>query len=514
MLSKVFGFQAEGECMQHALSAEGGSDQTDEAALFAKMLSCDVGVPLVLDLDHTLLATNSLHESLLVVLKRHTGRTREIPFWLLAGRATFKNRLAELCTEEDVKSLPANEHVIGFAEREARRGRRIVLATAADLSIAQKIQSRFPFISEVLASADGLNLKGSAKADQLARLYPDGFLYAGDSRADLHVWKKATGAIFVGRSAALAEKISRQVDLQAVLLTKTSPFRTLGKGLRIHQWAKNALVFVPLILGGKQEDPIAWLQALGAFVALSSLASATYLLNDLWDLPEDRQHWSKRNRPLASGQLSIAAGVTLMLAGGLLALVLGSMLGLACVGMLALYLALSLSYSFRLKREPIVDVFALATLFTMRLALGMVVIDVRFSPWLLVFSMFLFLSLSSAKRQTEIVRMVAHGHEKTPGRGYRAADGPLLLALGVGTMMATVLIMVIYLVEDAFPAGFYSRPVFLWGFPAIIFLWMSRIWLLCHRGELHDDPVAFALRDRASLCYAGLMVVLFAAAVF
>jgi hypothetical protein len=254
----------------------------------------------------TLLATDSLHESLLVVLERHTGRTCEIPFWLLAGRATFKNRLAE----EDVKSLPANEHVIGFAEREARRGRRIVLATAANLAIAQKIQRRFPFISEVLASADGLNLKGSAKADQLARQYPDGFLYAGDSRADLQVWKKATGAIFVGRSAALAERISRQVDLQAVLLTKTAPFQTLGKGLRIHRWAKNALVFVPLILGGKQEGPIAWLQALGAFVALSLLASATYLLNDLWDLPEDRQHWSKRNRPLASGQLSIAAGVT------------------------------------------------------------------------------------------------------------------------------------------------------------------------------------------------------------
>ena len=156
-----------------------------------------------------------------------------------------------------------------------------------------------------------------------------------------------------------------------------------------------------------------------------------------------------------------------MLTGALLAFVLGSMLGPACVAMLGLYLALSLSYSFRLKREPIVDVFTLATLFTMRLALGMVVIDVKFSSWLLVFSMFLFLSLSSAKRQTEIIRMLSHGHENTPGRGYRAADGPLLLVLGVATMMATVLIMVIYLVEDAFPAGFYSHPAFLWGFPVV-----------------------------------------------
>lgn len=500
--------------MQHALSAESVSDRIEETALFAEMLSCDVGLPLVLDLDNTLLATDSLHESLLVVFKRHSGRIREIPFWLLAGRATVKHRLAETFTEEDAKSLPVKDHVIAFAEREARRGRRIVLATAADLAIAQKIQRRFLFISEVLASTDGLNLKGSAKADRLARLFPDGFVYAGDSPADLHVWKKASGAIFVGRSAALAKRIAREVDLQAVLLTKASPLRSLTKGLRIHQWAKNTLVFVPLVLGGRLADPLAWMQTLGAFVALCLLASATYLLNDLWDLAEDRRHWSKRNRPLASGELSIASGVALMSAGGLLAFLLGFLLGPACVAMLVLYLALSLAYSFRLKREPILDVSALAMLFTLRLALGMVIIDVRFSPWLLVFSMFLFLSLSSAKRQTEIVRMVAHGHDKTPGRGYRAADAPLLLALGVGTMMATVLIMVIYLVEDAFPAGFYSQPAFLWGFPAVIFLWMSRIWLLCHRGELHDDPVAFALRDRTSLCYAGLMLVLFAAAVF
>ena len=175
-------------------------------------------------------------------------------------------------------------------------------------------------------------------------------------------------------------------------------------------------------------------------------------------------------------------------------------------------MSINLAYSFWLKREPLVDIFVLASLFTIRLALGLVVTDVVFSPWLFVFSMFIFLSLSAAKRQTEITRMVAHGLSQTPGRGYRAEDGPLVLSLGVGAMLATVLVMVIYLVADAFPEGFYRHPFFLWGFPIIIFLWLSRIWLLCHRGELNDDPVAFALKDRLSLAYGAAMVAMFAAA--
>lgn len=182
------------------------------------------------------------------------------------------------------------------------------------------------------------------------------------------------------------------------------------------------------------------------------------------------------------------------------------------MAMLALYLILSLSYSFRLKREPIIDVFLLATLFTMRLAVGDVVTEVAFSRWLLVFAMFIFLSLSLAKRQTEITRMAAHGQQAAPGRGYKASDAPFVLAAGVATMMATVLIMIIYLIEDAFPKGFYKHPDLLWGFPAVIFLWLARIWLLCHRGELHDDPVVFALKDRVSLFYAGVMAVIFIAA--
>jgi 4-hydroxybenzoate polyprenyltransferase len=423
-----------------------------------------------------------------------------------------KSRLAEAVTDQDAETFPVSDDLVSIARAEAELGRTVVLATAADISIAKKIQRRFPFINQVIASQDGHNLKGVAKANELGRHFPLGFIYAGDSAADLHVWSSAKAAIFVGRSESLRSRITARTELVAVVPTKLLDFPTLRRGLRLHQWAKNALVFVPLVLGGKAHDLMAWLFAFGGFAALSLLASATYLLNDLWDLTEDRRHWSKKDRPLARGDLRIGVAIGLIAIGGLTAFGLSALIGTGCVVMVTMYLLISLFYSFWLKRAPIVDIIVLASMFTMRLALGLVVTKVAFSPWLFVFSMFIFLSLSAAKRQTEIVRMVAHGLTHSPGRGYRASDAPLVLALGVSAMTATVLIMVIYLVQDAFSAGFYNHPYFLWGLPLIIFLWLARLWLLCHRGELNDDPVAFALKDRLSVAYGGAMALLFVAA--
>ncbi|MBG0792655.1 UbiA family prenyltransferase [Methylocystis sp. H62] len=476
-------------------------------------LNCELALPLVLDLDGTLVTTDTLHEALLLLFKRDWSKAWRVRFWTLKGRAVVEQKLAEVVTEEDINRFPINLALQEFAEREAGLGREIVLATAADRAIAEKIQKRFSFISKVISSDGRANMRGRAKAEELRRLYPNGFIYAGDSYPDIHVWRHSLGAVFAGASPRLFLRVREVADIMASFPRRALGLDGLRRGLRLHQWAKNALIFVPLILGGKAMDLIAWIHALEAFLALSLLASATYLLNDLWDLHEDRQHWSKKHRPIASGELPIALSVGLIVACCIAALGLALGAGAGCVGMLALYLALSLSYSFRLKREPIIDVFLLATLFTMRLAIGVVVTEVAFSPWLIVFSMFIFLSLSLAKRQTEITRMAAHGQEAAPGRGYKASDAPFVLATGVATMMAAVLIMVIYLIEDAFPKGFYKHPDFLWGFAVIIFLWLARVWLLCHRGQLRDDPVAFALKDRLSLCYAAAMGAIFIAAV-
>jgi 4-hydroxybenzoate polyprenyltransferase len=468
---------------------------------------------LVIDLDGTLLTTDTLHEALILLLKLRWRLAWKVPLWILQGRAIVKAELAAIVGEADIAGFPCNQALLTFAECEARLGRPIVLATAADRLIAEKVANRFPFISEIISSDGHTNLRGRAKADELARRYPSGFIYAGDSYQDIHVWKRSSGAVLAGVSPRLEKKVRSITDVIANFPRRALDFNVFRRSLRLHQWAKNALIFVPLVLGGKATDPAAWIHALAAFVAFGLLASGTYLLNDLWDLREDRQHWSKKNRPLAKGDLSIALGIGLIAVCGLGAFGLALAIGPGSAAMLALYLVLSLGYSFRLKREPIVDVFLLATLFTMRLGLGVVVADVAFSSWLIVFSMFIFLSLSLAKRQTEITRMIAHGQDKTPGRGYRASDAPFILATGVATMMASVLILVLYLVDDAFPTGFYHHPSFLWGFVVVIFLWLARIWLLCQRGELRDDPVAFALKDRVSLFYAVVMATIFVAAV-
>jgi 4-hydroxybenzoate polyprenyltransferase/phosphoglycolate phosphatase-like HAD superfamily hydrolase len=473
----------------------------------------DHAVPLALDLDGTLLLTDTLHEALLVHLRSRFSDVFRLPLWLTSGRAGFKDRVAAALTQEDVDSLPVVAEIVTLAEREAKAGRKVVLVTAANRLIAEKIAARFPFISEVMASDGQTNLKGAVKAEALAARFPDGFIYAGDSTADFAVWEKARGAIVVEHGSGMAQQAAQFTKVLAVIDGRDPLKSVLRKTLRLHQWAKNALVFVPLLLGGLMFSPQAWWAASLAFLALGLLASATYIANDMWDLSDDRLHWSKRSRPMASGRLSLARGAGLLVFCGSTAFILGAINGPAAVATLAIYLTLSLLYSFWLKREPIVDVLLLAVMFTIRLVLGQAVTNAVLSPWLLVFSMFIFLSLSLVKRHTETLRMIDHGHEKTLGRGYIATDAPVLLGLGVSSSMAAVLIMVLYLINDAFQAQFYRHSAFLWGFPVIIFLFLARIWLLCHRGQINDDPVAFALKDRLSLTLAAASALLFAAAI-
>jgi 4-hydroxybenzoate polyprenyltransferase len=286
------------------------------------------------------------------------------------------------------------------------------------------------------------------------------------------------------------------------------------RSLRPHQWVKNALVFVPLVLGGLLLEFDAWGYALLGFVVLCLAASATYVVNDLRDVESDRKHWSKRERPIASGDLSRRAGY--MLAGVLFAatFVAAALIGPEELAMIALYLAVALSYTFYWKRVPIADIFVIAGLFTLRIALGILILDVRISPWLLVFSMFVFISLSAAKRHTELLRAKASRNQAIPGRGYVREDRSLLLALGIAAMLGAVLINVEYLLTDAFPRAVYSNTDWLWTIPPVIFLFLGRVWLLSHRGQLLDDPVAFALRDRVSLVLGALLTAGFMLAVF
>jgi 4-hydroxybenzoate polyprenyltransferase len=469
--------------------------------------------PLVLDLDGTLIATDLLAETLLLFLKVNPLRIFAVLGWLLKGRAYLKRKLAQ-AVELDVDLLPVRDDVVAFARAQAAAGRTVYIATAADGDLAGKLAGRFDFVTAIIGSDGAVNLKSGHKAAALRERFPDGFAYAGDAAADLKVWAAADEAIYAGGSAGLHRRLARIKAPTAVMRAPRAGLRTWVKALRLHQWAKNSLIFVPIILGGKAHDLVAWTACLLGFLGMGALASATYVLNDLFDLQEDRQHWTKKTRAFASGKLPIAAGLAVIPLGLIGGMVLGFIgAGWPAVGMLALYLVVTLAYSFGLKRAPILDVVILAGLFTLRLAFGVICAGVAWSAWLLVFSMFIFSSLSFAKRLTEIARLKARGGDRLSGRGYLAVDEPLVLALGTSLASAAVFVMVMYLIEEAFLAGFYRAPAFMWTFPVVLALWLGRIWLLCGRGQLDDDPVVFAVRDPISLGLGAFLVLNLAAAI-
>ena len=468
--------------------------------------------PLVLDLDGTLLRTDLLLESALHYLKRHPLGFFALLIWACHGIAHLKNQLA-LRTELPTEHLPINEQLAAYARGQADLGRLVIAASAANRHLAVRACARFSFISEVIGSTDELNLKGTRKAAALKDRFPDGFAYAGDSAADTAVWREARFGIFAGRDPRLLAKLQDVTLLEADFSQRRATPASWLRAVRLHQWAKNGLVFLPLLLAGHLLDAAGWVACVAAFVAMGLTASGTYLINDLLDLDADRQHWTKRNRPFASGQIQIprAVAVTMFLLGsGMTLAFLGG--GLPLLGALMLYCTTTVAYSLYLKRVPILDVTILAALFTMRLGVGSIAASVRLSSWLAVFSMFLFLSLALAKRATEIGRKIAAGAGSAHGRGYLAADAPLINSLGVSTAFGAVLMMVLYLVHEAFGNALYKTPELLWGAPVFIGLWLGRIWLLCGRGVLHDDPVSFAVTDRISITLGCGVIASFATA--
>jgi 4-hydroxybenzoate polyprenyltransferase len=279
--------------------------------------------------------------------------------------------------------------------------------------------------------------------------------------------------------------------------------------LRLHQWSKNLLVFIPIVLGGDIDEIQVWLDTFLAFLALGLVSSSTYLINDMLDAEDDRRHWSKRDRPVASGLLPVRAAKWFAAAGLLAGLALGAFVSVGVLIVLLIYIALTLAYSLWIKRVPLLDGFVLSVLFTLRLFLGTVASQVEPSPWLFVFSLFLFTSFSLAKRYTELERASGKKAAHLPGRGYRHADAPLVLGIGLAAGISAVIVMILYIIEDAFHESFEGSVLSLWGFPPVIFLLVCRVWLVSVRGEMHDDPVKFMLRDRISYTLAFVLAVCF-----
>lgn len=454
---------------------------------------------LVVDLDHTLIATDSLLEQLLALAFRKPLAALALLVGLTAGRARFKAALAA-AQPLDAGGLPFREEFLDFLRLQKRKGRRLHLVTAADQTTAEAVAAHCKLFDTCEGSDGRANLKAARKAARLVERFPEGFSYAGDSQADLRVWAHAESIVIVGGTSAVTRRARR---LGKLVEGEFPPTRvTAGlwrRALRLHQWAKNLLVFVPLMLSQKYLDPQAVLLSTLAFVALSLVASATYLINDLSDLAADRRHSTKRLRPLAAGHMRIehasVAALLLLILGGVLAAVTSP----ALLAGLAAYAVVTLTYTFLLKRQALLDVVTLAALYALRIMIGAATIGAPQSFWLLTFSLLFFFSISLAKRYAEISnQLAAGGPEVLKGRGYRTLDGPVVLALGVAASVASVLIVVLYLMEEAFPSNIYARPNWLWAAPFLLTIWVARLWLIAGRGELDEDPVAYAIKDRFS----------------
>ncbi len=457
--------------------------------------------PLVLDLDGTTVLTDTLIENALRVLAEAPWAFLSLLPGIFGSRARFKQAVAH-AHALDPRTLVYNQDVLALARRARAEGREVFLVTAANHAVAERVAEHLGFFAGVLASDGETNLKAETKAALLvARFGAKNFDYAGDSVADLPVWREARQAILVSPTASLLERVRAAGGSVTVLSGRPSALTTLrllAKALRVHQWAKNLLLFAPAFAAHAARGPV-FLQAALGFVAFSLCASSVYLLNDLVDLPHDRAHATKKRRPFASGALDIAYAPGLMI--GLLgtALILAVGLGPRFIAMLAGYYGCTLAYSFVLKRQMVWDVILLAGLYTVRLFAGAAATAIPVSPWLLAFALFLFFSLAVVKRLTELTLFVKSGGGATlKGRGYAPEDLDMLRSMAASSGYMAVLVMALY-VNSSDVLALYRHPKALWALCPILLFWISRVLMLANRGQMNDDPVVFALRDRTSL---------------
>ncbi|MFA5950037.1 MAG: UbiA family prenyltransferase [Hyphomicrobium sp.] len=475
----------------------------------------DERTPLAVDLDGTLAKSDGLIDAVAKAVLRTPKHIPTLLGALMRGRLAFKSALADLGSYQP-QSIPLREDLVAYLQEQKAAGRALHLITASPQEIADAVAARVQAFDSAVGSRDGLNLKGPAKARYLQEQFPDGFSYAGNDRSDLEVWRHASSAITVAAPVSVERAVAKLgVPVERSFKQPRAGIMTWLRLLRMHQWSKNVLMFVPLALAHRYGDAAALLQVALAFLCMGFVASATYIINDLSDLDADRRHATKRYRPLASAEISVGAGIVvavlLGMAGMTGALLLDRWFALA----LGVYVALTLAYSLRLKAIALLDVFVLGLLYTLRIVMGIVLLHVPPSPWLLVFSLFFFFSLSMAKRHVEIVRAFARGETgRIKGRGYLGTDAPLTLSLGVSSTSVAVMLLFLYVANDAYPVGVYRHPQWLWVISPLVFLWTTRIWLKSHRGRLDDDPINFALRDPPSLLLGVLVVLAFALAAF
>ena len=453
--------------------------------------------PLCVDLDGTLIHSDLLIEAVFALLKLNPLYVFLFPVWLAKGKAHLKQQIADR-VDLDVTLLPYNELLLTHLRAEKAAGRSLILATASNVRYAEQVALYLGIFDQVLASDAQTNLSGTRKRDRLVAAFGErGFDYAANDGVDIPIWKLSGAAILVNAPSRICNLVQATTPVAGTFTSPRPDSRAYLKAIRLHQWLKNVLVFVPVLMAHEWANITLLLHATLAFLAFGLCASSVYVLNDLLDLEADRQHPTKRRRPFAAGSIPITHGLLMI------PLLLGVAFGVALLlpplflGVLAIYYLLTLAYSLRLKRTALIDVLTLAGLYTLRIIAGGAATGLSLSFWLLAFSMFLFLSLALVKRYSELLLIQKDAKDVAAGRGYLVVDLETLVHFGVASGYGSVLVLALY-INSTVVESLYRYRAALWFICPLFLYWISRVWLLARRDQMHEDPVLFAIEDRLS----------------
>lgn len=453
-------------------------------------------VPLLVGNEGVLVETELVWESFYLLLKRDPLVLFMLPFWLLRG-PTFTVQQITGRVAPDVEYLPYNKQLVVYLQEQHRIGRKLVLVTSLPLDFSRKIAGHLGFFNSVLGREELLNRidPEKTKNDQADSAIDD-FVYAGRGKEDIAFWGNG-GAVLLNPDQETLHTVSQLSSIEKVIVSPKTGFFEYIRAIRIHQWLKNMLVFVPLMTARQFGDPLLVLLAFLAFLAFGLCASGVYLFNDLLDIPVDRRHPRKCKRPFAAASISVKTGTLLIPFFTLASFGIGLVLGTPFLYVLAGYLAVTILYSMWLKKVVLVDVVTLAVLYTIRIFAGGAAVGIVPSFWLLSFSMFIFFSLALTKRCAELLHAQSLNRNELDGRGYMVDDTKIVRDFGIASGYMSVLVLALYINSDEIRL-LYSHPQVIWLLCPLLLYWVSRMWLITGRGRMHDDPLLFTIRDRVS----------------
>jgi 4-hydroxybenzoate polyprenyltransferase len=464
--------------------------------------------PLIVDLDGTIIKSDLLFEGLILLLRKHPLYFFHLFIWLLNGKLRLKEEIFKR-VRIDPTLLPYNTCFLDFLKSEKENGRKLILATASPIRNAREIAEYLGLFSEVFGSEKQSNLKGRTKRDLLVGLFGDkGFDYAGNSKSDFVIFKTARKSLLVNMTKTNEIRCRRNFSVQSVFERKSERVNYFLKSIRVYQWTKNLLIFIPFITSHSWNNLSSVRTIIIAFLSVSFLASSGYIINDLLDLNGDRIHPRKRNRPIASGNFSIPNACIAAFLLAAFGFGLAIFIDKSLIYLLVLYFSLTIAYSLKLKTIELIDVFSLTALYLIRIFIGAFAINVDLSFWLLVFSIFTFFSLALVKRYTEIMLKKSQLEISLSRRNYTGTDLPFIGQIGISSGLMTVVVFALYINSPEINS-LYSNPEILWILCFLLLYWISHIWHSAYKGKMTDDPIIFSLKNRRSMITIILMAITF-----